>query len=137
MLNNHDGWFVGSLYVVGLYRVLQELDTVYHTVNGERFNGLNFCGALRLKLLNNAIIRSMYNINKYSRKNFCATLENHEKPESFAQQIFSRYFIIGDSRTHQQLTVNDDCMMLCPLHCMIYCMVEVVHKLYIAEIIHY
>ena len=36
------------------------------------------------------IIRSLYNINKYSRKNFCGTVENCEKLESLAQQIFHR-----------------------------------------------
>ena len=44
---------------------------------------------LRLQHLNNAIIRSLCNINKYSQENFCGALENHEKRESLAQRIFS------------------------------------------------
>ena len=39
---------------------------------------------------NNAIILSLYNINKYSRENFCGDLENREKQESLAQRIFPR-----------------------------------------------
>ena len=76
-----------------------DITSTYATVNGERFAGLNFCGfhyvkftqenfhgALRLKHLN--IIQSLYNINKYSRKNFWGTLEKHENRESLAQTIF-------------------------------------------------
>ena len=46
------------------------------------FHGKNFCGALRLQHLNNAIIQSLY---KDSRKNFRGALENHEKRERLAQ----------------------------------------------------
>ena len=58
------------------------------TVNGERFTGLNLhgfhpmkfsteniCGALCLQHLNNAIIRSLYNISKYYGKTFAVLLK--------------------------------------------------------------
>ena len=50
----------------------------------------NFRGALYLKHLNNAIIWNLYNINKYSRKNFRGTVKNHKKCESLARWIFPR-----------------------------------------------
>ena len=52
------------------------------------FSWENFRSALCLKHSNNTIIQSLYNINKYLRKNFCGTVENHEKRASLAQQIF-------------------------------------------------
>ena len=52
-----------------------------------KFSWENFHGALRLKHLHNAIIQSLYNINKYSRKNCRVTLENRV---SLNQQIFPR-----------------------------------------------
>ena len=52
-----------------------------------KFSWENFRGAFCLKDLNNAVIRNLY-IKKYSWKNFCGTLENHEKRENLAQWIF-------------------------------------------------
>ena len=44
---------------------------------------------LHLRHLNNAIIWSWYNTNKYSWENFRGAFENREKCESLAQRIFS------------------------------------------------
>ena len=40
--------------------------------------GKTFAVHLRLPHLNNVVIRSLYNINKYSRENFRGALENRE-----------------------------------------------------------
>ena len=69
--------------------------TVYnHTVNMERFTGLNIRGFSRTKFsqesFHHALASSVnyLTIAKYLRKNFRGTLKNHENHESLAQRIF-------------------------------------------------
>ena len=67
-----------------------------HTVNGERFAGLNIRGFSLMKfftgIFHGALVSSVYylTITKYSQENFHGTLKNHENHESLAQQIFFR-----------------------------------------------
>ena len=71
-----------------------------HTIHGERFAGLNICGLSLIKVFMEIISHcyghkcSLFSTIKekrlYSRKNFCATPENHEKHKSLAQRNLPR-----------------------------------------------
>ena len=77
-----------ACYPLNIYRKQEKIRWATDSTQWS-FSEKNFHSALHLKHLNNAIIRSLYIINKHSQKNFHSTVENREERESLAQQIFA------------------------------------------------
>ena len=74
--------------------LLSSSTVVRHTVNGERFAGVNICGFSLMKFFMRIFSwclgqQCFLTIAKYSQENFHGTVKNYENCKSLAQQIFS------------------------------------------------